>query len=73
MTWDLWIRAATRDDAAVQGRAWAEAEPTLSFRRVVSVEPRIHPTEGVPMYQVWTVVVEAPYREAETLTLGLVS
>ena len=64
-TFPLWIRAETPEAAAVQGRAWADAEPRLTYLRVVSVEP--HPT----FWRVWTVTVEAVVGEAP-MTLGLV-
>lgn len=62
--WPLWIRAETPEDAAAQGRAWADAEPRHDFVRVVSVEPREH-------WHVWTVTVETEPRDDGPLTLGL--
>lgn len=64
-TYPLWIRAESSDDAAAEGRAWADAEPSLTYLRVVSVEP--HPT----FWRVWTVTVEAVAGE-RPMTLGLV-
>jgi hypothetical protein len=63
--WPLWIRAQSEADAAARGRAWADAEPRLSFVRVASVEPR------PGLWRVWTVTVEAEPARADELTLGL--
>jgi len=62
-SWALWIRAETEDEAAAEGREWADAEPNLTFEGVLSVEPR-------EFYGVWTVTVAAS-QTVDQPTLGL--